>query len=67
MAGNRVVVQEGYELPFSDFDGHSKRRTRRSSGGKRGQRSRFAAAARACKGQSIRLFRACMKRKLKGY
>ncbi len=42
----------------------AKRRKRRS-GGRTGQKARFKAAARACKGKKIRAFRACMRKKLK--
>jgi len=68
MAGNRVVVQEGYEIPFAGFDGYRRRRKhhrkhRRSH--RRGRRtahqSKFGRAAKHCKGRSKGAFRACVK------
>jgi len=51
------------------FDGFGarrrKRRSHKRSGGRSGQKSRFRAAAKACKGKSLRAFRACMKQHLK--
>ena len=43
----------------------ARRRKRRSSKGRNGQKSRFRSAAKACKGKSLRAFRACMKKHLK--
>jgi len=34
--------------------------------GRSGQKARFRAAAKSCKGKKIGAFRACMKKKLKG-
>jgi hypothetical protein len=46
---NRVVVQEGYDLPFAGFDGYRRRRkSRRKSRSRRGGRSRQANKMRAC-------------------
>ena len=35
---NRVVVQEGYEIPFAGLDGYRKRRKRRSGSKRRARR-----------------------------
>lgn len=46
---NRVVVQEGYEIPFAGFDGYRRRRRRRShSRRRRGGRSRQANKMKTC-------------------
>lgn len=70
MSGNRVVIQEGYSVPFADFEGYRKKR--RKSGGKRRSSSKakawqqkFAAASRACRGMGKTARKACMRRKLK--
>lgn len=74
---NRVVVQEGYELPFAEFEGYRKRRRRhkrrhmsgmrRKRRGGGSMRRKFAAAAKSCGGHGFtrRQFQDCMKRKLK--
>jgi hypothetical protein len=43
---NRVVLQDGYKLPFSDFEGYKRRRKSRRS--RRGGRSKQANKMRAC-------------------
>lgn len=43
---NRVVVQDGYKIPFADFEGYRKRRRKRRS--RRGGRSRQANKMRSC-------------------
>ncbi len=40
-------------------------RNRRRSGGGSAQRSKFKAAAKHCKGKSLRDFRACMRKELR--
>ena len=73
---NRVVVQEGYELPFAEFDGYRRRRRhkrramgsyRRKRRGGGSHRRKFAMAAKACGGHGFtrRQFADCMKRKLR--
>jgi hypothetical protein len=68
---NRVVVQEGYEIPFAGFDGYrrkrrkSRRRSARRSrrGGSRGQQNKMKVCAkrwRAHRGSS-RSYRAFMR------
>jgi|CXWL01.1.fsa_nt_gi hypothetical protein len=55
---NRIAIYEGYSTPFA---GYKKKR----KGGKMAQRAKFKKAAKACKGKSLRAFRACMRAKLK--
>ena len=47
------------------FGAFGKRSRRRSKGGRTGQKSKFRAAAKACKGRKIGAFRACMKSHLR--
>lgn len=61
MAGNRVVVQEGYEIPFAGFDGYKRRRRSRRHGRRSGGRGKLARAAKHCKGRPGAKFRACIK------
>lgn len=68
---NRVVVQEGYKIPFAGFDGYRRRRrskSRRRS--RRGGRSRQANKMRTCakrwrnsgrKGSYRAFMRRCLK------
>lgn len=51
MASNRVVVQEGYELPFSDLDGYRRKRrrkSRKSRARRSGGRSRMISKMKSC-------------------
>lgn len=57
MAANRVVVQEGYTIPFAGFDGY--KRKRKSS--RKGGRSKMGRAAKHCKGKKRGAFRTCIK------
>lgn len=57
---NRVVIQEGYAAPV--FDGY--RRTKRRSGGKTRQQSKFTSCAKRWNGKGS--YKAHMKRCLKG-
>lgn len=66
---NRVVVQEGYEIPFAGFDGYRRRR-RKSRRSRRGGRSRQQGKMKACAKRWRRSgkrgsYRAFMKRCLK--
>lgn len=45
---NRVVVQEGYEIPFAGFDGYRRRRRKSRRRSRRGGRSRQASVMRTC-------------------
>ncbi len=66
---NRVVVQEGYSLPFAGFDGYRRRRrkTRRSRrGGRSKQANKMRACAKRWRGSGKKgSYRAFMKRCLK--
>lgn len=67
---NRVVVQEGYEIPFAGFDGYRRRRKRRSTrrrsrrSGGRGQQNKMKICAkrwRSRMGRGSRSYRAFMR------
>ena len=64
---NRVVVQEGYTLPFASFDGYRRKRRssrrRRMSGGMKRQQSKMKACAKKWNGKGK--YTAHMKRCLK--
>lgn len=62
---NRVVIQEGYTLPFSSFDGYKRRRRshRRMSGGMKRQQSKMKSCAKKWSGKGS--YRAHMKKCLK--
>lgn len=67
-SGNRVVVQEGYDLPFAQFDGHRRKKRRHSK--RRASRSRQTSKMSSCakKWRSSRKsgsYRGFMKRCLK--
>ena len=54
---NKIAMYEGY--------GYKRKSSSKRRGGASAQKRRFAAAAKSCKGQSLKAFQACMRRKLK--
>lgn len=62
---NRVVIQEGYTLPFSSFDGYKRRRRsgRRLAPAMKRQQNKMKVCAKKWKGKGS--YRAHMKRCLK--
>lgn len=61
---NRVVIQEGYSLPFAGM----RRRKRRSSGGKRKMQNKMSTCARkwkhsAKRGKYVSFMKSCLKSK----
>lgn len=60
---NRVVIQEGYSLPF---DGTRRRRRRGTSGAMKRQQSKMKACAKKWNSKGSGSYRAFMKKCLKG-
>lgn len=58
-----VILLEGYVTPSRGAKSHKKQLGDTMS--KAARKAKFKAAAKACKGQKIRAFRACMRKKLK--
>ena len=63
----KVAMLRGYHHPRSRSQKESSMARRKHHKRKsfRGQKSKFTAAAKACKGKKIGAFRACMRSKLK--
>lgn len=62
---NRVVVQEGYKIPFAEFEGY-RRRKKRKKGGHAKQANKMRACAKRWKHSGKKgSYRSFMKRCLK--